>query len=124
MEWFGLEETLKITKFQHLYHRQGPFPPDQVAQSPVHSGLEESDKDEEPQRHQQAGPQIEKQSYLTEEKMENVSAFILLSLHIWDFTPQVFQDPTKEGVPSNYGWISPGPIHPGEKLLGRSMQAH
>lgn len=62
----GWKRLLKITQFQLSYRGQGHFPPDQVAQSPIHPGLEEPNTGEEPCRHQQAGLQMEKQSYLSE----------------------------------------------------------
>ena len=41
IEWFGLEGTLKIIWFQSPCHGQAHLPPDQVAQSPIQSGLEQ-----------------------------------------------------------------------------------
>ncbi|PKU41813.1 hypothetical protein llap_7886 [Limosa lapponica baueri] len=41
IEWFGLEGTLKIIKFQDPCREQGHLPLDQVAQSPIQSGLEQ-----------------------------------------------------------------------------------
>ena len=39
-EWFGLEGTLKIIRFQPPCHEQGHLPPDQAAQSSIQPGLE------------------------------------------------------------------------------------
>ena len=39
-ESLKLEGTLKIIQFQPPYYRQGHLPLDQVAQSPIQSGLE------------------------------------------------------------------------------------
>jgi len=38
IEWFGLEETLKIIWFQPPCHQQGHLPPDQGAQSSSQGG--------------------------------------------------------------------------------------
>jgi len=40
IEWFGLEGTLKTTKFQCPCHGQGHLPLDQVAKSLIQPGLE------------------------------------------------------------------------------------
>jgi len=40
IEWFGLEGTLKIIRFQLPCHKEGHLLLDQVAQSPIQPGLE------------------------------------------------------------------------------------
>ena len=40
IEWFGLEGSLKIIWFQPPCHGQGHLPLDQVAESPIQTGLE------------------------------------------------------------------------------------